>query len=157
VRSWYPGPDVWIALGAAALLVLAAFSVRAYLSSRPMVWTVTLGKQFEGQVSQITSEPPRPLLGQRYVAIIGFRNDQGLVKPDMTANVSIKLGEARDAPVVPSAAVRRDASGRPVVEVLRGGRWKKVVVQVGLSDGRYTAIRSGLKPGEKVKVTPALL
>jgi multidrug efflux pump subunit AcrA (membrane-fusion protein) len=44
-----------------------------------------------------------------------------------------------------------------VVEVLRGGRWQQMVVEVGLSDGRYTAIRSGLKAGDTVKVTPDLL
>jgi HlyD family secretion protein len=115
------------------------------------------GQQFEGTVTRITTEPPRPLGGQRYVAIIEFQNTQGLVKPDMKATVSVRVAEARNVLAVPSSAVDRDKSGRPVVEVLRNGRWQRVVVEPGLSDGRYTAIRSGLNPGETVKVTPDLL
>jgi hypothetical protein len=43
------------------------------------------------------------------------------------------------------------------VQVLRSGRWQKVVVQPGLSDGQYTAIRSGLNENETIRVTPDLL
>jgi RND family efflux transporter MFP subunit len=115
------------------------------------------GQPFEGKVTRITTEPAGPLGGQRYVAIIEFQNTQGLVKPGMTASVSVRVAEARNVPAVPSGAVHRDKTGRPVVEVLKNGRWQRVVVEPGLSDGRYTAIRSGLNDGETVKVTPALL
>lgn len=115
------------------------------------------GKEFEGRVARITTAPPRPLVGPRMVAIVDFKNDDGLVKPDMKASVRIKLGEAKNALVVPSEAVDHDKSGRPFVDVLRGGRWQSVVVEIGLSDGRYTAIRSGLNEGDTVKVTPSIL
>jgi multidrug efflux pump subunit AcrA (membrane-fusion protein) len=114
-------------------------------------------QRFEGKVTRITTEPAGPLGGQRYVSIIEFQNTQGLVKPGMTASVSVRVAEARNVLAVPSGAVHRDKTGRPVVEVLRNGRWERVVVEPGLSDGRYTAIRSGLNDGETVKVTPALL
>jgi multidrug efflux pump subunit AcrA (membrane-fusion protein) len=91
------------------------------------------------------------------VALIEFKNEQGQVKPDMEASVSVRLGQAEDVPAVPTDAIDRDEAGRPVVAVLRGGRWQEVVVDPGLSDGRYTAIRSGLKEGETIKVTPDLL
>jgi RND family efflux transporter MFP subunit len=115
------------------------------------------GQTFEGHVARITTEPGGPLGGQRYVAIIEFQNTQGLVKPGMRATVSARIAEARNVVAVPSDAVERDKTGRPVVEVLRNGRWQRVVVEPGLSDGRYTAIRSGLNPGETVKVTRDLL
>jgi HlyD family secretion protein len=115
------------------------------------------GREFEGKVARLTTAPPRPLRGERQVAIIEFRNEQGLVKPDMEARAAVRLGEARDVLAVPSEAVDRDEQGRPVVEVLREGRWQRVVVQPGLSDGRYTAIRSGLEADEAVRVTPDLL
>jgi multidrug efflux pump subunit AcrA (membrane-fusion protein) len=115
------------------------------------------GQTFSGEIDQIVTEPARPLQGQQQVAIIEFRNEKGLVKPEMKAHAAVRLGSANDALAVPSEAVDRDEQGRPVVEVLRDGRWQEVVVEPGLSDGQYTAIRSGLKEGETVRVTPALL
>jgi macrolide-specific efflux system membrane fusion protein len=116
------------------------------------------GERFEGTVTRITTETGGVLgAGRRYVALIEFKNEQGQVKPDMDASVSVRLGQAEDVPAVPTDAIDRDEAGRPVVAVLRGGRWQEVVVDPGLSDGRYTAIRSGLKEGETIKVTPDLL
>jgi HlyD family secretion protein len=114
-------------------------------------------QSFEGRVSRITSRPSGPLSGQQYVAILDFKNEHGLVKPDMKARVAIRTGEARGALAVPSDAVDNDSSGRPVVKVLRRGTWQQVVVEPGLSDGHYTEIKSGLDAGETVRVTPSLL
>jgi len=115
------------------------------------------GEQFEGRVARITSEPGRPLRGERRVAIITFQNTQGLAKPEMTAAAAITLGQAQDVLAVPNDAVKQDESGRPVVEVLRDGRWQEAVVEPGLSDGRYTAIKSGLNEDETIRVRPSLL
>jgi multidrug efflux pump subunit AcrA (membrane-fusion protein) len=115
------------------------------------------GQTFEGKIDQIVTEPARPLQGQQQVAIVEFRNEKGLVKPEMKARAAVRLGQTNDALAVPSDAVDRDEQGRPAVEVLRNGRWQEVVVEPGLSDGQYTAIRTGLKEGETVRVTPDLL
>jgi RND family efflux transporter MFP subunit len=115
------------------------------------------GQQFTGHVASITTEPGGPLQGERYVAIVAFENDRGLVKPDMNGSAAIQLGETRQALAVPSEAVDKDESARPIVHVLRGGQWQAVVVQPGLSDGRFTEIKSGLKEGETVQVTPDLV
>jgi multidrug efflux pump subunit AcrA (membrane-fusion protein) len=115
------------------------------------------GRQFEGEVERLTSQPARPLQGDRHLAIIEFENKDGLAKPEMKAHVQIIVSKANDILAVPSDAVDRDESGRPTVQVLRSGRWQKVVVQPGLSDGQHTAIRSGLNENETIRVTPDLL
>lgn len=115
------------------------------------------GQQFAGEVERVTSRPARPLQGDRHLAIIEFENKEGLAKPGMKANVQVIVSKAEDVLAVPSDAVDRDESGRPTVQVLRNGRWQTVVVQPGLSDGQYTAIRSGLEENETIKVTPDLL
>jgi multidrug efflux pump subunit AcrA (membrane-fusion protein) len=115
------------------------------------------GQQFEGQVERVTSQPAKALQGDRHLAIIEFENKEGLAKPEMKAHVEVIVSKTHDALAVPSDAVDRDASGRPTVQVLRNGRWQKVVVQPGLSDGQYTAIRSGLEANETIRVTPNLL
>ncbi len=120
------------------------------------------GQQFGGRVRQITTDPTRSALklraGQRQVAIIGFENTQGLVKPDTRgARVTIRVAQERKALAVPAEAVDRDRAARPVVKVLRGGQWTAVVVEPGLSDGRFTAVRGDVREGETVLVTPELL
>jgi RND family efflux transporter MFP subunit len=116
------------------------------------------GERFEGKVERITTQPGGPLgVRDRYMAILSFENRQGLVKPDMDTSVSIRLGSAENVLAVPVDAVDRDNSGRPIVRALRDGRWQEVVVDPGLSDGRYTAIREGLKEGETIRVQRRLL
>ena len=75
------------------------------------------------------------------------------------ARATIRVGQERNALAVPAEAVDRDRAARPVVKVLRGGHWTPVVVEPGLSDGRFTAVRSGgnLREGETTQVTPELL
>jgi hypothetical protein len=53
--------------------------------------------------------------------------------------------------------VELDRSARSIVKVLRDGQWVPVVVETGLSDGRFTAIKGDIKEGETVQVTPKLL
>jgi multidrug efflux pump subunit AcrA (membrane-fusion protein) len=115
------------------------------------------GRQFAGEIDRIVSQPPKPLQGEGHLAIIDFKNDEGLAKPDMDAHAAVVVSEAKNVLAIPSDAMDSDEAGRPTVQVLRDGRWQQVVVQAGLSDGRYTAIRSGLKEGETIKVTPDLL
>ena len=50
-----------------------------------------------------------------------------------------------------------DKEGRPTVSVLQGEQWMERVVEVGLSDGTYQEIRSGVKEGETVKVYKKIL
>jgi RND family efflux transporter MFP subunit len=144
-----------------ALQVQAPMTQEQASSVRPglpvtLTFDAVPGQSFTGQVSRITTRPAGPLRGQEYVATIDFKNEHGLVKPDMKASASVRTGEARDVLAVPSDAVDQDAAGRPVVSVLRSGTWRQEVVERGLSDGRYTEIRSGLRPGETVRVTPKL-
>lgn len=115
------------------------------------------GESFTGRVAHLTSEPAGPLRRERYTAIITFRNRFGLVKPGQKAHVAAKIGEARDVLAVPGEAVDRDRSSRPLVKVLRGGQWRPVPVEIGVSDGHYTEVRSGLRQGETIQVTPDLL
>jgi HlyD family secretion protein len=128
---------------------------------RGMPATLTIkelpGQSFTGKLQSITTKAGGPLQGERYVTILAFKNDQGQVKPDMSAAVSVQTGKAHNVLVVPSNAVDHDRGGRPVVKVLRGDTAQTQVVEPGISDGKYTEIKSGLKEGESVEVTPSLL
>ncbi|MBW3621910.1 MAG: efflux RND transporter periplasmic adaptor subunit [Armatimonadetes bacterium] len=107
---------------------------------------------FAGEVENIDTQPAQA--GQQRIAVIPFKNEKGLVKPGMDANVGIKAGEAKNVLAVPTGAVDRDSTGRTVVNVLRNGNWEPVVVTVGLTGADFTEIRTGLEEGETVQITP---
>jgi len=118
-------------------------------------------KQFEGKVRRITTQAdPNSsngvIKGARYVALVSFKNTEGLVKPRAAAEVAVKTGEVKDTLAVPVRAVTKDDTGRPIVKVLEDGKWRAVVVQTGMSDGRYVQVKSGLKDGETVQVQQTL-
>lgn len=119
------------------------------------------GKEFSGKVSNVTTRVESRAAGliknQQLVAIIDFKNKDADARPGMTPVVAIKTGEAKNALAAPVDAVDIDASGKPVLHVLRGGQWQDVAVSTGVSDGRMVQIKSGVKEGETVKVTPDVL
>lgn len=118
-------------------------------------------KQFEGVVRRITTQADPSsssgvIKGAQYIALVSFKNTEGLVKPEATADVSVKAGEAKNALAVPQDAVHQDETGKPTVRVLENGQWRTVAVQTGLSDGRYVQIKEGVKEGETVQAAPNL-
>ncbi len=108
-------------------------------------------KTFEGTVSRMTSLAKN----RGYVAIIEFKNSDTKIKPDMKLHVAIRSGKSvKGALVVPSITVRVDSTGKPVVTVMRDGKWQTVPVNPGISDMQFTEIKSGLKLDETVQVQP---
>jgi RND family efflux transporter MFP subunit len=116
-------------------------------------------EQFEGRVHAITTRTGGGLLKNKmeYVAVVHLKNKGGQVKPGMKAGAAVKLDEQKNVLAVPNDAVHEDSGGRPVVKVLTGSNWTDRVVEIGLSDGHYTEVKSGLKEGEVVQVKQDLL
>lgn len=149
-----------------ALQVQAAMTPeQAALVRTEMPVTLTIDNvpnhQFDGTVRRITTvadvnNSPGVLKGARYIALVTFKNTDGLVKPQATGEVAVKIGEAKNALAVPAKAISKDDTGKPIVKVLEDGKWRPVAVQTGLSDGRFVQVKSGLKEGETVQVTPTL-
>lgn len=133
----------------------------AVKAGMPVSVTVTEvpNEQFEGRVHSITTRPGGGLLKNKteYVAVIHLKNKGGKAKPGMKAGTTIELAEQKNVLAVPDDAVHEDKAGRPVVKVLTGSSWTDRVVEIGLSDGHYTEVKSGLKEGEVVQVKQDLL
>ena len=106
---------------------------------------------FEGKVSKVVT-----IAGENGArnAVIQFDNKMGLVKPGMGPTASMITGEVKDVVSVPTEAVDKDGTGKPIVNVLKDGEWVATVVEVGLSGGGYTEIKSGVSEGDTVQVTP---
>jgi RND family efflux transporter MFP subunit len=83
-----------------------------------------------------------------YPVMAAIRKDGRLLKPDMTANITIKTA-GRKALVVPNSAIQRDGEGR-FVFLMREGRQEKRTVTIGTRDGGFTEIEKGLSASDQV-------
>ena len=84
---------------------------------------------------------------------VSIDNPGGELKANMTANAEILLDEHKGVLTVPENAVSYDNQKNASVQVPDSNQkegWRKVPVQVGLSNGSVTEIVSGLKEGDKV-------
>lgn len=90
-----------------------------------------------------------------YPVMAAIRKDSELLKPDMTANISIKTEEHR-ALVVPNAAIQRNGEER-FVYVLSQGKQEKRTVVCGTRDAGFTEVKKGLNATDRVLLggTPA--
>lgn len=120
----------------------------------PVMFTVEAypAKEFEGRVVRIAPKGSIISGVVNFEVMIRIDSPAELLKPDMTANVSIRTAE-REALVVPSPAVQREGSER-YVWVERDGSLIRRSVTVGTRDTGFTEIRQGLGPGERVLVSP---
>ncbi len=109
-------------------------------------------RHWEGQVNYIS-----PVLDPRTrtatVTVLVDNPDHAL-RPGMFADVEVETGRRSGVVMVPARAVMRDVapdmSVRHLVYVLQGDRVRARSVELGVRQGRYVEIRSGLRAGEVV-------
>lgn len=109
---------------------------------------------FDGTIKDVTVMPPDQ--GDKspgYTVLIDFDNSKGLVQPGTEIKrLGIETGKAENVLVVPVNAVKTDKDGKSTVMVQSGSKWVATPVEIGLSDGVMTEIKSGLKEGDVVKL-----
>jgi macrolide-specific efflux system membrane fusion protein len=88
-----------------------------------------------------------------YPVMAVIQRDGWLLKPDMTANITIKTAE-RKVFAVPDGVIQRDGEER-FVYLLREGKQEKRTVSVGARDGGFTEIKKGLSAGDRIIVNHA--
>lgn len=103
------------------------------------------GHTFQGEIRQVRKAALNVSNVVTYVAIVGFRNDDGRLLPGMTANVRIVTDAREQVLQVPNAALRvriaGAAGGRNKVFVLDAqGQPQAVPVRLGISDGSNTEV-----------------
>ena len=106
------------------------------------------GRTFTGKVGLIYPQVSKETRTTR--VRIELPNPEGLLLPDMYADVEIATGAGRPVTAVPEDAVI-DTGARKVVLVDRGeGRFEPREVKTGERGGGLVEIRDGLQGGEKV-------
>lgn len=112
-------------------------------------------RTFQGRVTLIY---PQVATETRTTRVrIELANPDGLLLPDMYADVEIETGGDRPVVAVPDSAVIDTGSRRIVILDRGGGRFEPRRVEIGREGGGFTEIRSGVAPGEKVVVAANFL
>jgi HlyD family secretion protein len=122
-------------------------------------------RDFAGQVVQVRNAPMVVDNVVHYETIIAVENTERLLKPGMTAEVSIIVSESHDAVRVRNTALRarlpeslmppeppRNPETDARVFLLRDGELVATRVRTGMSDGLNTEILEGLAPGDVLAV-----
>ncbi|HXR26084.1 MAG TPA: efflux RND transporter periplasmic adaptor subunit [Candidatus Binataceae bacterium] len=130
-------------------------------------------RTFQGTVSQVRQAPITVQNVVTYDVVVTVANPELLLKPGMTANVTIVTARRDDVVRVPLQALRfkpRDSSGnghhaetgeehvtrQARVWTLVGGNLTRVPITTGLDDGDNVELLSGdLKPGDVVATDQA--
>lgn len=119
---------------------------------------------FEGKVTQVRQEATEESNVVTYEVVISAPNNDLKLKPGLTANVTIFTNERDGVLAVPSKALRfapnenllaegesiTDCEGKDKVWMREGSNFKAVPVKIGVTNGTYTEIISGLKEGDAV-------
>jgi len=109
-------------------------------------------REFEGTVEMIAPKGTIISGVVNFEVIIRIGSPKDALRPDMTANVSIRTAEHK-ALMLPSQAVHRENFER-FVYVEQNGQLEKRSVTVGNRQGGLTEIRQGVGPDDRVLISP---
>lgn len=88
-----------------------------------------------------------------YIVTVGITDVKDkILRPEMTASVTILLETRKNVLSIPTSAITRER-GERFVTVLEDGNPVRRKIKIGWKDDGYTEITSGLKEGEKVVVS----
>jgi macrolide-specific efflux system membrane fusion protein len=113
------------------------------------------GKRWHGTLRQVNPTPEVVNNVVLYNALFDVPNSDGELMTQMTAQVFFLVAQAKDALVVPAAAVRRGVDGASVRVQNADGGFEARAVELGLVTRVAAEVRSGLEPGERVAVAAA--
>ena len=134
-----------------------------------MIFTVDAwpGKTFKGVVSQVRNAPIITQNVVTYDVVILVDNRELMLKPGMTANVTIEVKKLENVLKIPNAAIRyrpadkskepgwgtqgkkKEPLGQRVYVIGKDGKPQAVSIKTGVSDGAYTELAEGtLKEGD---------
>ena len=115
--------------------------------------TITLDalpdKEVKGRVTFVSPASTAQAGVVFYKTTITLENPDEELKDGMSANAEIVIEEHDGVLLIPNRAVQGSLE-KPWVEVVTEGQIEERQINIGLSDGTYTEILSGLEEGEEV-------
>ena len=113
------------------------------------------GQMFRGRVALIYPQVNRETRTTKVRIVIP--NPDGLLHPDMYADVEIAAGGGNPVVAVPDSAVIDTGTHQVVILDKGEGRFEPRKVQIGAQGGGYTEIRDGIAAGDPVVVAANFL
>jgi HlyD family secretion protein len=126
-------------IGKIAVGQTATFTVDAYT-----------GKQFTGKVARISQKATVTSNVVYYTVVIDVDATDNLLKPTMTARVSIHSGESKNTLTLPLSALKSSTNGQYVTVSKGNGKTEDVAVTTGLSGEDRVEITGGISEGDQV-------
>jgi HlyD family secretion protein len=112
------------------------------------------GKTYNGKVSQVNQAGDDKSGAVNFTVTVQLTDADALVKPGMTAAVTISVKQLKDALLVPNRAVRVINSKRTVY-ILKNGQPVAVEVRLGAtSDANSEVVGGDLKEGDLIVLNP---
>lgn len=113
------------------------------------------GRMFEGRVALVYPQVNQTTRTTKVRIVIP--NPDGLLRPDMYADVEITAGAANPVIAVPDSAVIDTGTRRIVILDAGEGRFEPREVETGIRGSGYTEIRDGIAAGDRVVVAANFL
>lgn len=114
------------------------------------------GQRYEGHVRVLQPVPERSGNAVFYNVLFDVDNKAGKLFSEMTVQVDIETGEAKDVLTMPMVALgERGKDGRfAVTQLDKDNKQVPAKVRTGLQDGAKVQVLEGLKAGDKVLLAP---
>lgn len=113
------------------------------------------GRTFTGTVSNVSQRANVQQNVVYYSVLIDVDDPAGLLRPSMTARVTIHTATSSHALLVPLAALKENKDGSKYVQVVQDGQVVNTPVTVGLMSDEQAEITAGLTDGEQVLLPQA--
>lgn len=107
------------------------------------------GKTFSGVVANVSQKANIQSNVVYYSVLVNVNFADHLLKPTMTARVSIHIAESKNALVVPLAAIKVN-NGQQYVMVVKNGKPQNTPVTIGLVGDDKNEILSGVSEGDQI-------
>ena len=155
VAAAFTTPTFVTIIGDHALQLVATVDendIAAVRAKSPVTFTVDAlpAREFPGAVESIAPKATIVSGVVNYEVTIVIQDDAELLKPDMTANVSIQTAQ-HDALLLPAAAVQHEGDQAFVYVAAKNGRERKPVA-VGGKENSMVEIKKGIGPDDAVLV-----
>ena len=155
VAASFAAPTFVTIIGDHALQLIAMVDetdIGGVAPRNPVTFTVEAypGRDFDGHVERIAPKATIVSGVVNYEVMIGMDSPASALKPDMTANISIRTAE-RQTLVIPAAAIQRDGDER-FVFVDDHGVVAKRAISTGTRDGSVVEVKKGLAAGDRVQM-----
>lgn len=112
-------------------------------------------KTYNGVVSKVDLAAKKGTSGVNFDVTVTLTDADELVKPGMSAAVTITVKQVTDTLIIPNRAIRMVDGGQRVVYVLRNGLPVPVIVRLGATaDANSQVVGGDLKVGDQIILNP---